>query len=112
MGTVVVFQKGGPEVTREEIEQGIIERTREAREKTGKTQQDFAFALQIGHEQYRKYESRSPLPVGFVQAFCTIAGVEMDWLVTGRERRRKIVKPRITASVTEFKPRVVGRANR
>jgi len=109
MGDVVFLQRGGSDVSREDIEQAIARRMREAREALGLTQQDLAHALGCGHEQYRKYETRSPLPIAYLQAFCTIVGVELDWLITGRDRRKPLPTAKVKGSITEFKPRAVER---
>ncbi|MBU0795063.1 MAG: helix-turn-helix domain containing protein [Alphaproteobacteria bacterium] len=47
-----------------------------------------AKALGIDHQTYAKYEFRSPLPQKHVEQFCLIAGVSIEWLFTGEERKR------------------------
>lgn len=71
-----------------EIERAFIERTRIARMHRFKAAKDMAKALGIKAERYAKYESRSPLPHEYVEQFCLISGVAIDWLFTGEERKR------------------------
>lgn len=108
MGEVVSLQRGGFEVSREDNELAIAARVRKAREESGLTQQDMASTLHCGYEAYRKYETRSAFPIAFVADFCRIAGVEIEWLLTGKVRSSRSA-PKITkGSVTEFKPRSAG----
>lgn len=110
MGNVVSLQKGGYVVTREENENAISARLREAREKAGLTQQDLAAILRVGHEAYRKYETRSAFPAALVAEFCLVTTTEIEWLLTGKVRARKVKARPARGSVTMFKPRQVKRA--
>jgi len=71
-----------------EIELAFIERTKTARQGRFGAAKDMAKALGIGAERYAKYEFRSPLPHEYVEQFCLIAGVSIEWLFTGSERKR------------------------
>jgi transcriptional regulator with XRE-family HTH domain len=57
---------------------------REAREARGWTQAQMALALGIPAERYRKYETRSPLPLYLVERFALITGRDVVYLVTGK----------------------------
>ena len=71
---------------------GFCTRVRTARKARGLTQAEMAAALGVGGEAYRAYEKRTPLPHFLIERFCRIAGVEIEYLFTGRRRRtdRKI----------------------
>lgn len=66
----------------------FIERTKNAREHRFEAAKQMAKALGIDPPTYAKYEFRSPLPHKYVEQFCLIAGVSIEWLFTGEERRR------------------------
>lgn len=114
MGQVVQITEGENAVSRKENESAIIARTKQAREAAGMTACDAADALQIGGEAYRKYETRSPLPIGLLYSFCLLVNVEIEWLLNGRIRRPAVKangKAANTASITEFRPRLRENAN-
>lgn len=67
---------------------GFCERVRAARKARGLTQMEMAAALGIGHEAYRAYEKRTPLPHFLVERFARITGVEIEYLFNGRQSRR------------------------
>ena len=65
--------------------QGYFSRVRWAREKKlGWTAEQMATALGIPAERYRKYENRTPLPPYLIQRFALIAGVTIEFLLTGK----------------------------
>lgn len=108
MGEIVNLQKGSFDVTQEDTEIAIAGRIRKSREALGWTQQDMADTLHVGYERYRKYETRSAFPVALVVDFCRIAGVEIEWLLTGKVRATRTASRMMKGSVTQFKPRAVG----
>lgn len=52
-------------------------------------QAEMADALGIPVERYRKYERRSAMPVWFLERFCAIVGADIEFVVTGRRKRRR-----------------------
>jgi transcriptional regulator with XRE-family HTH domain len=46
----------------------------------GWTQKQMAKALSISRENYKKYETRTPLPHRYIEQFCIITGVSADEL--------------------------------
>ena len=76
------------ESTPTETELAFIARTKEARLRRFEAAKDMAASLKIGAARYAKYETRTPLPHEYVAQFCLIAGVSIEWLFTGQERRR------------------------
>ena len=71
----------------------ILDRTRAARMNRGWSQAEMAQFLGIGVEVYKKYETRTPLPHRFMDLFCTLTGISIEFLVTGRV----LTKPNRTA---------------
>lgn len=86
--------------SRESIEDEIVVRTRELREAARLTQGQIAALLGCGMEQYRKYETRSPMAVGYLAKFCMIVKCDLQFLITGH-RRQSAAKPRKTG-VAQF----------
>lgn len=70
------------------------------REETNMTAADMADLLGVPAERYRKYESRSPLPVYLVATFCKIVGCDLEHLILGKPRER--LKPVIVARKTRL----------
>jgi hypothetical protein len=79
---------GMAKTTPTEAELAFIERTKVARKARFAAAREMAKALGIDKERYAKYETRSPLPHQYVEQFCLIAGVSIEWLFTGQERKR------------------------
>ncbi len=71
-------------MTPEEFEAMFIERTKALRAHRGMTSAEMAAALDIPVDRYRKYESRTPMPHDLLERFAIIAGVTLDFLVSGR----------------------------
>lgn len=70
----------------------FIARTKAAREaKEGLTQAKIAKILGIDQGTYKQYETRSLLPHQYMETFCFVTGVPVDWLVTGEGRVSKTV---------------------
>lgn len=61
------------------------ERVRSARIARGWTAEQMATALGIPPDRYRKYETRSPLPLYLVERFSLVGDVDLLYLVTGRK---------------------------
>lgn len=81
----------------------FIRRTRLAREARFDRQKPMYKLLGIDQGLYKQYETRTPLPHRFIPRFCLIAGVDLEWLLTGEgkgpgglkampERKTKAVK--------------------
>ena len=64
----------------------FLRRTKEARERTAWTQEFVAQALGVPLERYKKYEQRTLMPHYLLDHFCTLVGVDIEWLMTGRRR--------------------------
>ena len=65
----------GARIPRKEVRRGFIQRTREARVRTGYSQPEIAKLLRIGQGTYKNYETNRPLPVELVPEFCEICGI-------------------------------------
>lgn len=61
-----------------------VARIKALRETKFTSSEMMATALGVSHETYRKYESRSPMPLDLVERFALIVGVPIDFVVTGR----------------------------
>lgn len=59
-----------PKIPRKEARRGFIQRTREARVRTGMTQEEIAKLLGIKQDRYKHYETNRPLPHELVLPFC------------------------------------------
>jgi len=70
-------------------------RVKRFREETNMSAADMADLLDIPPDRYRKYESRSPLPVYLVAKFCRIVGCDLEHLILGKPRER--IKPVLIA---------------
>lgn len=66
-------------------ERMFLDRTRALRLREGLTQREFAARIGVAYENYRKYETRSPVPHEFLPRLCGFYGISMDQLfdVTG-----------------------------
>lgn len=67
----------------------LRKRLRELRRRRGWTQADMARALGIEEDRYRKYESRSPIPIFYLSRIALFCGASIEWIVTGQEAGRK-----------------------
>lgn len=72
-----------------QFEEMFIARVKALREAKGWTSREMATALDVPHERYRKYESRTPLPHSLMERFALITGVSVEFLITGRRVRGK-----------------------
>lgn len=70
----------------------LCARVKQLREAKGYTQQEVATALQVGYENYRKYEKRSPLPHYLLEPFALLVGADLHYLVTGRRLAKGTAK--------------------
>jgi transcriptional regulator with XRE-family HTH domain len=70
-------------------------RVKRFREETNMSAAEMADLLDIPADRYRKYESRSPLPVYLVPKFCRIVGCDLEHLILGKARDR--MKPVLLA---------------
>lgn len=76
-----------------EFERQWIARTKFAREKSGKSQDEIADNLGIPQPTYGKYETRTMMPHRYVMAFCALCDVTPAWMYTAAVEI-KIAKPR------------------
>lgn len=74
---------------------GYCDRVKRFREETNMSAAEMAELLKIPADRYRKYESRSPLPVYLVASFCRIVGCDLEHLILGKPRER--MKPVLVA---------------
>lgn len=77
-----------------EFNRQFRERVKAARTDRGLTQQDVATALGIKKERYVKWETRSPMPVQFIERFSILTGTDFYYLITGHHRERNLPKTR------------------
>jgi transcriptional regulator with XRE-family HTH domain len=73
-------------------------RVKRFREETNMSAADMADLLDIPADRYRKYESRSPMPVYLIAKFCRIVGCDLEHLILGKPRER--TKPVLIARKT------------
>ena len=66
------------DMTDAQFKEAFCSRTKELRERTGRTQEAVARALGILADRYGKWETRSPMPHSFIPAFAMICGVTID----------------------------------
>lgn len=71
------------------------ERVKRFRGETNMSAEEMAKLLGIPPDRYRKYETRSPMPVYLVPDFCRIVGCDLEHLILGKPRER--LKPVLIA---------------
>lgn len=64
----------------------FVARTKLAREKSGRSQEEMAADLGLAQSTYHKYEVRTPLPHHLVLPFCTLCQITPEWLYTAAVR--------------------------
>jgi len=62
----------------------ILARIKLLREAAGLSQEEMAEKLKVPLDRYRKYESRSPLPIYLIEPFAEIVGYSVTFIVTGK----------------------------
>lgn len=67
----------------------FLARIKTLREERGLTQAEMATALGILLEAYKKYEQRSLLPHNLVERFALIVGKDVNYVMTGKEDKRR-----------------------
>jgi transcriptional regulator with XRE-family HTH domain len=67
---------------------GYCDRVKRFRGETNMSAEDMANLLGIPADRYRKYESRSPMPLYLVEKFCLIVGCDLEHLILGKARER------------------------
>jgi transcriptional regulator with XRE-family HTH domain len=77
---------------------GYCERVKRFRSETNMTAEQMAVLLKVPADRYRKYETRSPMPVYLIASFCQIVGCDLEHLILGKARDR--MKPIIVARKT------------
>lgn len=60
----------------------------ELRNKLGWSQETMAKALGVPFERYKKYETRSPLPVYLIPTFAQLTSCDVDYLLLGKVKAR------------------------
>ncbi len=71
-------------ITPEEFDALYIARVKALRQLRGMTAGQMSTLLGVPAERYRKYESRTPMPHALMEQFALIAGVSVEFLLTGR----------------------------
>lgn len=71
----------------------ICGRVKKARKDAQYTQKRIADALGIDRDKYKQYEKRTPLRFEYWDEFCKLTGVEIGWLMTGKQN----IKPEYSA---------------
>ena len=71
----------------------VTARTRKLREAKGWTQSQMALALGVTEEAYRKYETRTPLPLALVERFALITERSVHFVITGKEGTPQAIEP-------------------
>jgi len=73
-----------PPITPEEFDELSTARVKALRQLRGMTAGQMSSLLGVPAERYRKYESRTPMPHALMEQFALIAGVSVEFLLTGR----------------------------
>jgi transcriptional regulator with XRE-family HTH domain len=68
-----------------------LSRVKALREAKGFTAERMAILLGVPPDRYRKYETRSPLPVYLVERFAALVDSDVHFVVTGRKAPVKII---------------------
>lgn len=68
----------------QEFNDRFCARTARLRVERGWTQEQMATAIGIPHETYKKYETRSPMPIYLIPRFAMQVDREIEYLLTGR----------------------------
>lgn len=69
--------------SKSDYQRKFIDRTREAREASGHTQESIASLLGIPQDHYKWFETTRPLRHHLVPQFCSITRVNYAWLMAG-----------------------------
>jgi hypothetical protein len=77
------------EIRRSEFEETLRLRVKALRKGRGWTSEETARFLGIPPENYRKYESRSVLPMYLVEPLSRLYGVDTHFILTGRALRER-----------------------
>src|SRR5689334_1309418 len=64
-------------------------RVKAARALSGKTPRELADLLGVPKDTYHRYETQVLIPHHLLQQFCTLCGVEIEWLITGHRRSHR-----------------------
>lgn len=67
----------------------ICHRLRELRESRDLSRRDMATALGVSLDAYTKWESRTPIPVQYVERAAIILGCDVTFLITGHGAKPK-----------------------
>jgi DNA-binding XRE family transcriptional regulator len=67
-----------------EFNHHFLERIARLRIERGWTQEQMATAIGVPHERYKKYETRSPMPIYLLPRFAMQVDRSVEYLVTGK----------------------------
>lgn len=73
---------------------GLCGRVNELRIERGFTQESMAAALGVPYERYKKYETRTPIPMYLIEHFAQLVGRDVQYIVTGISSVRRAPAPR------------------
>jgi DNA-binding XRE family transcriptional regulator len=79
-------------------ERRFCRRLKELREAVGWTQEQMAAAIGVEKENYKKYETRSPLPHRHVARLCLLVGISVDDLYDLAKPVRRLTLRRLAAA--------------
>lgn len=65
------------------------------------TQEQMATALGVPKERYKKYETRSPLPVYLIPRFAQIMDCSIEYVMTGKASKAERGLPRLVRTGTD-----------
>jgi DNA-binding XRE family transcriptional regulator len=77
--------------SREPFRRAFLARTKLLRESVGLSQSEMAQKLGVPLDRYRKYETRSPMPLFLIEPFAAIVGYSVTFIVTGRAGKNDAV---------------------
>lgn len=81
----------GMATTQALFREAFCARVQELREASGLSQAEMATTLGIPLDRYKKYETRTPLPPHLIEPFSLIVRREIEYVLTGKSRRRPLV---------------------
>lgn len=73
------------ELTTKEFNQAYRLRIRAAREAKGWGQEEMAGFMGVPYATYKKWETRSPMPLSYCEKFAALTGTDHYYLTTGRD---------------------------
>ena len=87
-----------PNRTKAEFNRDLCARVKALRIAMDCTQEQMATALGTSVANYRKYESRTPIPHHLIPRLALMTGRDVEWILTGKKpRKRPALPPNNTA---------------